>query len=58
VDHDAGADAVVFPETLSLPVSPFSHAVEADGWIIVTGQMPTDPGDDSAALPEGVDPQT
>ncbi len=23
------------------PVAPFSHAVEADGWVILTGQMPT-----------------
>ena len=23
------------------PVAPFSHAVEVDGWIFVTGQMPT-----------------
>jgi enamine deaminase RidA (YjgF/YER057c/UK114 family) len=22
------------------PVAPFSHAVEADGWVHVTGQMP------------------
>ena len=22
------------------PVAPFSHAVEADGWVMVTGQMP------------------
>ena len=40
------------------PVAPFSHAVEVDGWIMVTGQMPTDPCNDSAALPEGVDAQT
>ncbi len=40
------------------PVAPFSHAVEADGWVIVTGQMPTDPFDDGAALPSGVDAQT
>jgi 2-iminobutanoate/2-iminopropanoate deaminase len=40
------------------PVAPFSHAVEADGWVIVTGQMPTDPLDDSSTLPEGVDAQT
>lgn len=40
------------------PVAPFSHAVEVDGWVIVTGQMPTDPLDDSAALPSGVDAQT
>lgn len=40
------------------PVAPFSHAVEIDGWIFVTGQMPTDPDDDSAPLPEGVEAQT
>jgi len=40
------------------PVAPFSHAVEAEGWIIVTGQMPTDPIDDNADLPSGVEAQT
>ena len=40
------------------PVAPFSHAVEADGWVFLTGQMPTDPDDDAAALPEGVEAQT
>jgi 2-iminobutanoate/2-iminopropanoate deaminase len=40
------------------PVAPFSHAVAADGWLFVTGQMPTDPEDDSAPLPEGVEAQT
>jgi reactive intermediate/imine deaminase len=40
------------------PVAPFSHAVEVDGWIFLTGQMPTDPDDDSAPLPEGVEAQT
>ena len=35
------------------PVAPFSHATAADGWLFVTGQMPTDPDDDSAPLPEG-----
>ena len=39
-------------------VAPFSHAVEVDGWIQLTGQMPTDPDDDSAPLPEGVQAQT
>lgn len=39
-------------------VAPFSHAVEADGWIQLTGQMPTDPNDDAAPLPEGVEAQT
>jgi 2-iminobutanoate/2-iminopropanoate deaminase len=40
------------------PVAPFSHAVVADGWLFVTGQMPTDPADDDAPLPEGVEAQT
>src|SRR5262245_3459629 len=40
------------------PVAPFSHAVEVDGWVFVTGQMPTDPHDDAAALPDGIAAQT
>jgi 2-iminobutanoate/2-iminopropanoate deaminase len=40
------------------PVAPFSHAVEADGWVFVTGQMPTDPGAPDAPLPEGIEAQT
>lgn len=40
------------------PVAPFSHAVEADGWVILTGQMPTDPEAPDAALPNGVAAQT
>lgn len=39
-------------------VAPFSHAVEADGWIQLTGQMPTDPDDAAAPLPDGVAAQT
>lgn len=39
-------------------VAPFSHAVECDGWIQLTGQMPTDPDDDSKPLPEGIEAQT
>ena len=39
-------------------VAPFSHAVEVDGWIQLTGQMPTDPDEDSAPLPPGVEAQT
>lgn len=39
-------------------VAPFSHAVECDGWIQLTGQMPTDPNDDSAPLPDGIEAQT
>ena len=40
------------------PVAPFSHAVESDGWVLITGQMPTDPDDDALPLPEGVEAQT
>ncbi|WP_221181480.1 RidA family protein [Histidinibacterium lentulum] len=40
------------------PVAPFSHAVEADGWVMLTGQMPTDPQAPDAALPEGIAAQT
>lgn len=40
------------------PVAPFSHAVECDGWILVTGQMPTDPDDDRTPLPDGIEAQT
>jgi 2-iminobutanoate/2-iminopropanoate deaminase len=40
------------------PVAPFSHAVEADGWIFVTGQMPTWPDDDARPLPPDVEGQT
>jgi enamine deaminase RidA (YjgF/YER057c/UK114 family) len=40
------------------PVPPFSHVVTADGWIFVTGQMPTDPADDGAPLPDGIEAQT
>ena len=40
------------------PVAPFSHAVETDGWVFLTGQMPTLPEDDSAPLPEGIEAQT
>jgi len=40
------------------PVAPFSHAVEVDGWVLVTGQMPTDPDNDAAPLPDGAAAQT
>ena len=40
------------------PVAPFSHAVEADGWVFVTGQMPTDPDAPDAPLPAGIVAQT
>jgi reactive intermediate/imine deaminase len=40
------------------PVAPFSHAVEANGFVFVTGQMPTDPAAPDAPLPEGIEAQT
>ena len=40
------------------PVAPFSHAVDVDGWVFITGQMPTWPDDDTKPLPEGVEAQT
>ncbi len=40
------------------PVAPFSHVVEVDGWLFLTGQMPTDPQDPDRPLPEGVEAQT
>ena len=39
-------------------VAPFSHAVECDGWVQLTGQMPTDPDDPSKPLPDGINAQT
>jgi 2-iminobutanoate/2-iminopropanoate deaminase len=40
------------------PVAPFSHATEVDGWVFVTGQMPTDPAAPDAPLPAGIEAQT
>jgi 2-iminobutanoate/2-iminopropanoate deaminase len=40
------------------PVATFSHATEIDGWVFLTGQMPTIPGAPDAPLPEGVEAQT
>jgi 2-iminobutanoate/2-iminopropanoate deaminase len=40
------------------PVAPYSHAVESDGWIFLTGQIPNDPEDDTAPLPAGIEAQT
>ncbi len=39
------------------PVAPFSHAVECDGWVFVTGQMPDTP-DAPGELPDGIAAQT
>ena len=40
------------------PVAPFSHAVEAEGWVILTGQMPADPAAPDAAFPGGIEAHT
>jgi 2-iminobutanoate/2-iminopropanoate deaminase len=40
------------------PVAPFSHAVEADGWVFVTGQMPFSGTSNTSAYPEGIEDQT
>jgi 2-iminobutanoate/2-iminopropanoate deaminase len=40
------------------PVAPYSHVVEADGWLFVTGQLATDPDDDSLPIPAGIEAQT
>ena len=40
------------------PVAPFSHAVEVDGWVFVTGQMPFVETSVASAYPEGIEAQT
>ena len=40
------------------PVAPFSHAVEADGWVFVTGQMPFAGTSIDEAYPQGIEAQT
>lgn len=40
------------------PVAPFSHAVEADGWVFVTGQMPFSGTANDSAYPQGIEAQT
>ena len=39
------------------PVAPFSHAVETDGFVFVTGQMPDSPAT-PGFLPQGIVAQT
>ena len=40
------------------PVAPYSHAVEAGAFVFVTGQLATDPDDDSLPIPPGIEAQT
>jgi 2-iminobutanoate/2-iminopropanoate deaminase len=36
----------------------YYHATEADGWLYVTGQLPSDPESPSTPFPEGIEAQT
>jgi len=40
------------------PVAPYSHAVEAGGFVFITGQLATDPDDDELPVPDGIEAQT
>ena len=40
------------------PVAPFSHAVEADGWVFLTGQMPFTSTSNVSPFPESIEDQT
>ena len=40
------------------PVAPYSHAVETDGWVFVTGQLPNHPDDDARPLAPDIEGQT
>jgi 2-iminobutanoate/2-iminopropanoate deaminase len=40
------------------PVAPFSHAVEVDGWIFITGQLPFSGAASASPFPEGIEAQT
>jgi len=40
------------------PVAPYSHAVEADGWVFLTGQVPNHPDDDARPFAPDIEDQT
>jgi 2-iminobutanoate/2-iminopropanoate deaminase len=40
------------------PVAPFSHAVEADGWVFLTGQMPFTGTSNASDYPDTIEAQT
>ena len=40
------------------PVAPYSHAVEADGWVFVTGQMPFTGSANTSPYPASIEDQT
>ncbi len=39
-------------------VAPFSHAVRAGDFLFVTGQMPTEPTDNTRCVPGGIEAET
>jgi reactive intermediate/imine deaminase len=45
-------------DTAPVPVAPFSHAVEVDAWVFVTGQIPENPDNEDEPLPVGIEAQT
>ena len=57
---DSGYDFTDLPLIANAPkpVAPYSHVVEVDGWLFVTGQLATDADDDSLPLPLGIEAQT
>ncbi len=40
------------------PVAPYSHVVEADGWLFLAGQIASDLDFEPEALPDGIEAQT
>lgn len=40
------------------PVAPYSHAVEANGFVFLTGQIANDPANDAAPMPPDIEGQT
>ena len=40
------------------PVAPYSHAVEAGGFVFITGQLATDLENDDLPVPDGIEAQT
>jgi reactive intermediate/imine deaminase len=47
-----------FIDKAPTPVAPYSHAVESAPWLFVTGQLPIDPRNEAAPLPDGIEAQT
>ena len=40
------------------PVAPYSHAVETEGWVFLTGQIANHPDGDGVPIPPGIEAQT